>query len=223
MYLGHDDNTSIYDICNKSLSKWCDSGIETIIDFGARHGEGLVALADYCAQHETRYIMIEPSPRCWIPIEETRDNVATRRHVESVVLKHAITDVEGTLPMFLFSNDGDQSANFYSTRGGIRGKATIEEVKSLRPESLKCFTNHNGLIPFMKMNIEGAEYGLLENTDLFEWVDVFVAEVHNQHIKGKNIDTFVAGIEQRFDFRTHGNTASKHCFVSARRKPNKAQ
>jgi FkbM family methyltransferase len=181
--------------------------LRTIVDLGSRHGECYTSFGkDF---PEAKFFFVEPSDRC-IP------------HIRDVMNKYADRDlhlIEGVLGIeekqvefFQFENDDDQSGNLYSDRQMKYGALTTKKVNML--DFRKVF---NFKIDFVKCNIEGGEYALIEQ-GFFDNVETFVMEAHNLHIPGKTYKDVVASLTENFDLEVWGSLDNKYCFVNGNKK-----
>lgn len=209
MYIGHDNRRDhIYEISKDFLA---EKQVQTIIDFGARHGEGLEKLSSFC----TQYVFIEPSPRCSEYIRSAIEAVPNKIcHVYNCVFGANVD----TVKFNILETDDDQSGNLYTDRDGAYGKAEIIDVEMRQVRGLYKFKDESGLIPFIKMNIEGGEYDLLENTDLFDNVNMFCLEAHNRHVKGRDVNFLIEALSQKFDIKSYGDLNYKYCFLTGIKK-----
>lgn len=199
--------SDIYDASRQVASKL--EHIRTIVDMGSRHGEGYDRFGVHFPNAE--YIFVEPSPRCVPHIIEKQRTIAGRtRLVDAVVGKKA-----GSAEFFLLERDGDQSGNMYTDRGGTYGQSVVVNVPVI---SCDDFLRSVGHIDFLKCNIEGGEYELLE-TSLFDNVSAFVMEAHNRHVPGKTYMDVIQSLEHKFDMEVWGDRSYKYCFINAVRRP----
>ena len=195
--------TSIYNACTVMTDK---KKLTNIVDLGARHGEGY---EEFGILHpESKYTFVEPSARCAPKIKNVIDKFPNK-NIEYI---NGILDVkQGTAKFKQFENDNDQSGNFFTNRGGQYGKVCEYDVRVF--DYNKLFSK----ISFVKCNIEGAEYELI-NSGFFDMVDMFVMEAHNNHIPGKSYLDIVNSLSDKFDLEVWGNTNYKYCFVNGIKK-----
>jgi FkbM family methyltransferase len=193
----------IYDACC-SLTR--GKKIDTIVDLGARHGEGYERFGKY--HEESSYVFVEPSPRC-IPLVK---NVIDRHPNRNLSIIEGILGTKNCLVDFYqLENDDDQSGNIFSNRSGRYGDHDIVKVDMI---NFKDKFNH---IDFVKCNIEGGEYNLIDN-GFFDIVDSFVMEAHNEHVKNKTYVDILRSLRDDFELEVWGNTNYKYCFVNGVRR-----
>ena len=118
---------------------------------------------------------------------------------------------EGEVEFYQLENDDDQSGNMFSNRNGQYGSAALTKVKVVD------YTSLFKKIDFVKCNIEGGEYQLLED-GFFDMVDSFVMEVHNVHVPGKNYKNVIETLQDKFDMEIWGNLNYKYCFINGNKK-----
>lgn len=193
----------IYDACRTITSR---TSPNIIVDLGARHGEGFFRLGE--KHPNARYVFVEPSPKC---ISRLLPLVAD--HPGRLELIDGALGLENCLmEFFTFENDDDQSGNLYSDRRGTYGKATRYLVKSY---------DYRTVLPkeidFVKCNIEGGEYQLIDD-GFFDRVGSFVMEAHNSHVPNKRYVDVLRQLEAKFDLEVWGNTNYKYCFINGVRK-----
>ena len=197
---------TIYDACNE-LTSGID--VQVIVDLGARHGEGyeLFGKNHPCAA----YYFVEPSDRC-IP------------HIKEVIQKYdgrvlqlidgVLGTYNGQTEFFQLDNDNDQSGNMFSDRHGQYGRASICKVNV--HNFTDCLMWPFG-IDFVKCNIEGGEYQLIED-GFFDSVKSFVMEAHNQHVSGKTYVDVLRELDKDFVLDVWGDVNYKYCYVNGTRK-----
>jgi FkbM family methyltransferase len=192
----------IYDACNKLTS---NKRLNVIVDLGARHGEGY---EKFGINHpNSQFYFIEPSPRCLPHINKIIKKHGNNLHVIDGVLG----EKDKTIQFYQLHNDDDQSGNLFSDRKKQYGPAKIIDVK------MYDFKNIFKNIDFLKINIEGAEYSLIEQ-GFFNLVDSFVMEVHNAHVPNKNYNDVLASLSTHFHLEIWGDTSYKYCFINGVRK-----
>lgn len=194
---------NIYDACVK-LSE--GKKISTIVDLGARHGEGYESFG--INHKEAVYHFVEPSKRCIPHIQSIIDKYPNQK---LELIQGVIGSSDCEIDFYQLSKDNDQSGNLFSNRSGQYGNAEIYKVKSYD------FKTTFKKIDFLKCNIEGGEYQLIED-GFFDIVDFFVLEAHNNHVKGKNYKNAVKGLEENFNLEIWGDIYHKYCFINGKRK-----
>lgn len=194
------------DIYDASVHLTSGRNISSIVDLGARHGEGY----ELFGRHHpgASYTFVEPSNRC-IPninklIEKYSD--ANLRLIDGILDKQ-----DGEANFYQLENDNDQSGNLFFDRNGLYGKATIQKVK------VYDFKNFFDKIDFVKCNIEGGEYQLIDS-GFFDIVNAFSMEVHNEHVPNKTYRNVIQELDQNFDLEIWGDVKYKYCFVNGRKK-----
>lgn len=197
----------IYGACNHVASKL--NHIKTIVDLGARHGEGYELFGKKF--EDSTYVFVEPSPRC-IPIIQQK--IALEVGKDLRLIDGVIGKDSHEVEFFLLESDHDQSGNLYSDRKGIYGKSDTVSVKSY---DYRKIVKEIGQIDFLKCNIEGGEYDLLETT-FFDNVKAFVMEAHNAHVPGKTYLDVLDKLNDKFDMEVWGDTNYKYCFINGIRK-----
>lgn len=215
MYMGHMGPAygGIYGLCNQLATEVpCTS----ILDLGARHGEGFVlfgskthqirwAVAD---QHCELYVMVEPSPRCIPKIQEL-----IGRHTETSIelIPGVLGRVDGAVELIMFDADNDQSANTFTTRGGQYGPSTSTTVP--------VFSYDHGILnnrhfDIAKVNIEGGEYQLIDDGYFTPArIGAFVMEAHNAHVPGRTYKDVIAALGSQYDIVSYGDLNYKYCFL----------
>ena len=201
MYRGHMPSVpgGIYGLCNQVAVAFSGQKL-TVIDMGSRHGEGFV---EFGTHFDCHYEFVEPSPRCLPKIEDViRENPGRSFRLHSGVMGGQ----PGSIILNVFESDGDQSANVFSDRQGRYGRSEQVTVPVIPyDEMLSCYD-------IAKINIEGGEYQLLDD-NVFDRFGTFVMEAHNQHVKGKNYQTLIEGLQDKFDIFSYGNLMYKYCFL----------
>lgn len=193
----------IYDACVQITA---NRNISNIVDLGARHGEGYELFGRH--HPEASYTFVEPSNRC-IPninklIEKYSD--ANLRLIEGILGQY-----DGEVEFYQLESDNDQSGNLFSDRNGQYGSAMIQKVK------VYDFKNFFDKIDFVKCNIEGGEYQLIED-GFFNMVDSFVMEVHNKHVPNKTYIDAIQKLRQNFDLEIWGDIFYKYCFINGQKR-----
>ena len=198
----------IYDASCKIATKISCNQLNVIVDLGARHGEGYDRLGKYFKN--AKYIFVEPSPRC-IPII-----IEKMKHIEGDVelIQGVLGNTNRVTNFHLLENDNDQSGNMYTDRNGIYGQSSIIEIDVY---DYKNFISNLGHIDFLKCNIEGGEYELIE-TSFFDHVTSFVIEAHNRLVGNKTYIDIVNALQDKFDMEIWGDTSYKYCFINGIRK-----
>ncbi len=200
-YRGHDNRHQSLYVAAKSLT--VDMTFDVILDLGARHGEGI----DYFGIHhpEATYIMVEPKPSCCArirkKIEETPD-------IDARLIEGLLGPKAGKERLIVFDRDNDQSSNLFSDRGGAVGNASYIDVDVVSFSVLDEYA----VIDFAKVNIEGAEYELIQDP-FFDRVQMFVMEAHNNMRPGKNWRTIIDALQDRYDLWTFGNNNHRYSFI----------
>lgn len=205
MYKGHHDvSPNIYEHCKRLIEEQA-LDVKLFVDFGARHGESLNVLGKYC---QGDYVFVEPAPKS---ISIIRDLIKNRKN--TYLIDAIVSSEPGTIELFTFEHDDDQSANVFSDRSGRYGEAKIETVKVVSYEIFdELFPNRR--IDLAKINIEGGEYKMIDDGFIQRYIDAFVFELHNEHVPGKSWKDAVAGLETDFDIVTYGSTSYKYCFMT---------
>lgn len=208
-YLGHDNSWlargDIYQIsCEVAHNP------KTILDMGSRHGEGYGVLGRQFPW--ATYIFIEPAPQCKPKIRKViADAQAADEDARFYFMEGVLGEKRGTMDLMVFPGDDDQSSNFYTDRGGMYGQASKVEVQVFPYDELPYDT-----IDFAKINIEGAEYDLIES-DFFNRIQSFVMEVHNRHVPGKTYIDAIEALKDRYDLTTYGTVGYKYCYIIGHR------
>lgn len=206
MYVGHAGPVpgGIYGLCNQLAA---EVPCASVLDLGARHGEGFVLFGSK-TQHCELYVMVEPSPRCIPKIQE-------------LIGKHAETSIElvpgvlgradGTVELIMFDADNDQSANTFTTRGGQYGPSTSTTVTVFSYDH-GILNNH--YFDIAKVNIEGGEYQLVDDGYFTPArIGAFVMEAHNAHVPGRTYKDVIAALESQYDIVSYGDLNYKYCFL----------
>ena len=198
-YLGHvgDLHVSIYDLCSQLSTR---VSVRSFLDLGSRHGE--------CLDHldfgpGAIYTLVEPSPRCLPHIMSTMECHSER---DIRLLEGVLGPSAGHVDLHVFEGDSDQSANIFSDRGGRYGRTTLISVPILP------YVSMDGHYDMAKVNIEGAEYALMED-GFFDRLGSFVMEAHNVHVPGKKYTDLLDGLCGDFDITSHGDLSYKYCFL----------
>lgn len=193
----------IYDACvQHNIGK----KITSIVDLGARHGEGYELFGRH--HPDASYTFVEPSNRCMPNINRLIEKYSG---VNLRLIDGILSRQDGEVEFYQLDNDNDQSGNLFSDRNGQYGNATIQKVK------VYDFKNFFDKIDFVKCNIEGGEYQLIED-GFFDMVDSFVMEAHNVHVPGKTYLNIIESLTYKFDLEVWGDVTYKYCFINGRRK-----
>lgn len=208
-YLGHiDRHPNIYHLSQEVIDS-LGHPVDLLFDLGARHGEGLSELGSRCSGD---YVMVEPAPDC-VPIVQS----LLMKRIERVPQAHLFSFIlgreEGELLLHTFQTDDDQSANLFSDRGGRYGDSCSVSVR-VRPYDVIDGRFPGRRIGFMKVNIEGGEYQLVEDGFFHDRVDAFVMEMHNGLAPDRSWRDAVDGLSDAFDITTYGDLGYKYCFAS---------
>ncbi len=200
MYNGHVDGSfKIYDL-SKSVLMSLIKPIDTIIDFGARHGESYDTFSQF---YPRRYIMVEPISVC--------QEIIDFKNLRNVELVRGIVCSDSTErdydDMFTCVDDNDQSSNLFSERDGRYGATKKERVKLIKESSLGC-----DRVNFAKINIESGEYDLIE-LDIFKKFESFVMEAHNGLREGFSYKDVIEKLKDDYELITYGNLDYKDCFI----------
>lgn len=192
----------LYDACNHLAPL----DVKTIVDLGARWGEGYSLFGS--KRPDSRYVFVEPSPKCVPRLEELiRKN--SDRNIELVPGILGVEDAD--IDFFIFDSDNDQSGNIFTGRGGAYGNTSKVKVKKF--DYRKIF----GHIDFVKCNIEGGEYQLIKD-GFFDIVDSFAMEVHNQHVENFDYRNVLHDLSDKFEIEIWGNVKYKYCFANGKKK-----
>lgn len=206
-YVGHDSSrfSGIYDLCLRFAP---ESG--SILDLGSRHGEGFDLFG---RTREGTYTMVEPSPRC-IPIIRKRMLDGGEWNRVSLI-PGILGSGSGTVSLHVLSSDDDQSGNLFSDRGGKYGQEDVVDVPVI---PFSCAPSQ---VDFAKINIEGGEYSLIEDSyqEFFLRIGSFVMEAHNQHVPNRTYRDIIERLEGDYDLTTMGNLDYKYSFVIGRKIP----
>lgn len=195
--------SNIYEACSFVTS---NKDIKLFVDLGARHGESYHLFGKN--KNIDRYVLVEPSPRCVPTIREIVKIDPKKFELVEGVLGLQDTKVD----FYQLERDDDQSGNLFSDRSQTYGSATRTQVKMF--DFRKIF---NTRIDFVKCNIEGGEYQLIED-GFFDFVDSFVMEVHNAHVPGKTYHNAIELLREKFDLEIWGNVNYKYCFINGNKK-----
>lgn len=198
--------SDIYDASYK-LAKALKS-VNVIVDLGARHGEGYDRLGQYFP--DAKYIFVEPSPRCIPNILEKMKKLDDKVRL----VQAALGDSDYKTDFFILESDDDQSGNMYTDRNGTYGNSSLTKIDVC---NYRNFVSEVGHIDFLKCNIEGGEYELIE-TSFFDSVTAFVMEAHNKHIKDKTYIDVVRKLGDMFDLEIWGDVNYKYCFINGIKK-----
>lgn len=218
-YVGHITETAplnIHELCLYTIKKYGLSP-RRVLDLGAHHGQGLKLLGD--ASHCERYVMVEPMAKNISVIK----GILASRNDDAIPKASLFPGVVGKEPGFVkFYElpDNDESSNLYNSRNiALYGKAQETNVSVATFNEI--IDQLGGNIDFLKCNIEGGEYQLI-NDGFFNHVDAFLAEVHNIHCprdngSWMNVNDFIKSLQDKFELVSHGSLHHKYCFVSGRR------
>jgi len=205
MYLGHNDHytslNGIYLVSNEIIKSNFENSPKVILDLGSRHGEGFLELG---INYSSKYIFVEPSPRCISKIEELIKGYPER---EFQFIKGILGNSDDSTDLLLFPKDNDYSANLYSKRKRRYGRAKKERIKIFNYSVIE-----EEIIDFSKINIEAGEYELI-TSDFFNKIQYFVMEAHNNLIPGKTYKDIIKTLENRYDLTTYGNLENKYSFI----------
>lgn len=213
MFKGHtnpnDGRFDIYSL-SRDLIREYKIDVNLLVDFGSRHGESLHELGASCKK-SAGFIFVEPAPRC---IEKIRKLMGEYSgDLQLRLIEGVLAYEDGLIKFHTFENDDDQSANIFSDRDGRYGKSSVIDVPVFSYDAITArFPGRR--IDFAKINIEGAEYAMLEGSFVKDRVDAFVMELHNQHVPGRTWRDAVDALSSDFDLWTHGNMDYKYCFMS---------
>lgn len=194
----------IYDACVK-ITK--NKQLNTILDLGARHGEGYELFGKYHSTSE--YIFVEPSRRCTQSINKV---IKENPNANFKLINGVLGSNDSEIKFYQLENDYDQSGNLFSDRNGQYGNCFEYLVKVYDYRSI-----FNNSIDFVKCNIEGAEYQLIED-GFFDIVDCFVMEAHNAHIPNKNYKNIISALNDKFILNVWGNVNYKYCFINGQKR-----
>lgn len=194
---------NIYDACVQFSQ---DKSIKTIVDLGARHGEGYELFGIH--HHDASYTFVEPSNRC---ISNINQLITKYPEAKLTLIDGVLGTSNGETRFYQLENDNDQSGNLFSNRNGQYGRSSEHVVKTYDYRLL--FTH----IDFVKCNIEGAEYQLIEE-GFFDIVNSFVMEAHNVHVPNKNYRNAVSLLSDKFDLTIWGDVNYKYCFINGQKK-----
>lgn len=207
----HDDTLhtlgGIYAVCRHVIDTTRLPSV--IIDLGSRHGEGFEQLG--CHYPHARYIFVEPTSQCAPYIA---DVIASHPDADCQFIRGVLGVERSKVNINIFPNDGDQSSNLYSDRGNVYGVPSIEVVDVLPYDTIEL---HDDDVVFAKVNIEGAEYELIES-DFFRRIDHFVMEAHNGIIHGKTYVDIINALAPMYDLTTYGQKSYKYCFIVGHRR-----
>lgn len=209
MYKGHDaTKKTIYNLSQEFIRS---NGIKAnlMVDFGARHGESLEFLGEFC---EGDYVLVEPAPRCIERVKESiLKNLTARFRIH--LFDFIVGKERGTVDLNTFEGDDDQSANVFTDRGGRYGPAQIVTVPVM-PYEVFDERFPGRMIDFAKVNIEGGEYQMIEDGFFHRKVRSFVMELHNAHIEDRTWRNAMEALQDSFDLWTSGDLGYKYCFMS---------
>jgi len=159
-----------------------------VIDAGAFIGSAALALAELFPQ--ARVVSIEPSPENFAMLEEnTRHHPRIQRIMAALVPAGAPSSVR-----LRDRGTGQWGLSITPGHGGKGAQEGIEVATIALPDILA--THAAGGPVFCKMDIEGAEYALLETaSDWLDRCDVLAIELHER---------IVAGTDEAFRRANHG-------------------
>jgi FkbM family methyltransferase len=211
MYKGHAklDKFTIYSL-SRDLLELNDIKPDLVIDFGSRHGESIDELAPFCPSG-CNFVFVEPVPKCVKLIEKRI--AETELDLKFKVIPAVFGRDHGTIKFHIFETDNDQSANAFTNRGGRYGDAGQITVPVI-PYGTLDVMYPDLQIDFAKVNIEGSEYGLIEDGFFKQRIKSFVMEVHNHHVENRTWKNAVECLCDDFDLVTYGNLDSKYCLMT---------
>lgn len=186
-----------------------DVSVDIIVDLGARHGESYELFGS--KRQFKNYVFVEPASKCHQHILNVIKNAKDSERM--FLLPGVLSDVEGNVELYTFKSDFDQSSNLYSDRQNRYGTPTIEVVQQYSYKDV--FKDQ--IIDFVKCNIEGGEYHLIE-IGFFNQVSSFVMEVHNGIVANRTYRDVVDSLKDKFHLEIWGNTSYKYCYVNGKRK-----
>lgn len=203
MYCGHNSNQpgGIYALCRTLIQ---DRTLSTILDLGARYGEGFEQFGQTVMKNDCEYICVEPSPRCIPKITKLMDKYPEHK---IRLIPGVLGKASGSAFLNILDNDGDQSANLFSDRSGQYGLSIKCEVP------IFDYATIPDRIDFAKINIEGAEYQLIDD-GIFDRFSAFVLEAHNEHVVGKSYRDVISALQDKFTLVSWGNLNYKYCFIT---------
>lgn len=203
MYHGHNlgHPGGIYALC-RSLAH--DRTLSTILDLGARYGEGFEQFGLSVMKDDCEYICVEPSPRC---IPKVNELIGQHPEHKIRLIPGVLGKSAGSVFLNMLDSDGDQSANLFSDRSGQYGPSVQCEVPVFD------YTAIPDRIDFAKINIEGAEYQLIDD-GVFDRFSAFVLEAHNEHVTGKTYRDVISALQDKFTLLSWGNLNYKYCFIT---------
>ncbi len=181
----------IYEFETKNLKPY-------IIDCGANMG---LSVLYFARKYPTATIMaFEPEAPIYDVLEK---NIATYqlRHVTAV--KKAVWNTETTLRFYTDSGMGGSVENVFST----------QEPKLIETVRLKDYINRQ--VDFLKLDIEGAEYTVLQDcTDVLHHVQNLFVEYHSFINKEQHLDDLLALLKQAgFRYHLRQSFSRSHPFV----------
>lgn len=206
-YLYHNNEThnlDIHGLCLKTLIDFSKKP-KNILDLGAHHGQGVKKLFDQLNNVE-KYMMVEPAPKC---IKIIENMLLELKNDKLSLVSGVINKTEGEITFFDMPNT-DESSNLFGARVGY---GTPEEI-SVKMHPFQSL----GHFDFVKCNIEGHEYKLIED-GFFDQVDSFLIEIHQRHVKKTNDEYYtitdaINVLKDKFDLVSHGQLQHKYCFLA---------
>jgi FkbM family methyltransferase len=163
-----------------------------IIDCGAN--VGMSTLFFKALYPASSVIAIEPDRAAFTRLSDT---VARNRLREVTLINAALGDFDGTTTLYRDGSDpGCLIATTTQRRSGTiqsRGDASSEQVQAIRLSPLI-----NEPVDFLKLDVEGAEYGVLREliaSDAFRRVRQMVVEYHEVEAEPFGIDQIVGALK----------------------------
>lgn len=201
---------SVREIFVDEVYRYIPSGNSpVIIDCGANIGLSVVYFKELCPA--AKIVAFEPDPAVF---DLLRKNVFERGYKDVELINEAVWVDNSTL-------------NF-SAEGALGGKISDDELKSelISVQGRRLRNLLDGDIDFLKLDIEGAEYSVLEDCkDLLVNVSNLFVEYHcdpDEHQRLHNILDWISKAGFRY-YVTEASPVQPHPFISRRAEPFEMQ
>ena len=149
------------------------SSIRTMVDLGANTGMASLYFCLNCENLEN-LVLVEANPKLRSKLKNNLREQMKRRSIE--ILQACVSNDPAQEVTFHISDDHRMS---YKDTGSVPGNLVPVTVKNIRLSEL-LDSKDLAEVDILKMDIEGSEFGVLEDKDVLKRFRFIVAEVHGE-------------------------------------------
>lgn len=170
------------------------------IDMGSNVGQGFQFFSEYYSPSIFDYVFIEPSPACvqalhtliaaYLKNHPGLESLGLNKEVNFEIIEAAVSDQEGVDKLYglVEDNRGQTSEGAsivvdHNSAAYVADEDQAIQVKTIDAKDLILNSAQSRPLVVVKMDIEGAEYRVLDHlisTNAIEWIDQIYIEWHTK-------------------------------------------